>query len=76
MTCLFQRVQRHHRMDAAIQKPALLAMAAVGAQILLGVFTLVTDMAAWIATAHVVTGAFILGCLAFLTLRSFREVRA
>lgn len=76
VTCLYQRVVRQHLDDATIRKPAVLAMAAVAVQIGLGILTIWTEMSPWIATAHVVIGAFILGCLTFLTLRSYREAGA
>jgi heme A synthase len=50
--------------------------ALVAAQLGLGLWTVLSVTRPSVATAHVVTGALILGCVVFVTLRSYREERA
>ena len=70
---LFLRVRLRHRHERRIHDGARLVMVVVVLQVCFGILTLVTEMQPLVATTHVVLGAFILGFLTFLTLRSHRE---
>jgi len=58
--------------DARFLRPALLALALTLVQVSLGVATVLTRKAVLLTTAHVATGAAILGTCFFLALRAFR----
>lgn len=62
--------------DARFTRPALLALVLTLVQIGLGVATVLTRKAVLLTTAHVATGAAILGTCFFLALRAFRLTRA
>jgi cytochrome c oxidase assembly protein subunit 15 len=66
------RVVRNYRQEKKLLRPALLLAVALAAQITLGAFTIWTQKAVVIATAHVATGALILGTSLVLALRAYR----
>jgi cytochrome c oxidase assembly protein subunit 15 len=66
------RVVRNYRQEKKLLRPALLLAVALAAQITLGAFTIWTQKAVVIATAHVATGALILGTSLVLALRARR----
>jgi len=70
---LFRRARRAG--DARLVRPALLAAVLVLVQIGLGAATVLTVKAVLPTTAHVATGAAILGLCWFVTLRSHRLLR-
>ncbi len=73
----FLRIWRFHKSQKTLLRPASLLLAALIVQIILAAFTIWTRKAVIPTTAHVATGAFILGTSLFLTLRSNRilEIR-
>ncbi|MGH7821514.1 MAG: COX15/CtaA family protein, partial [Candidatus Binatia bacterium] len=68
------RVVRAHSDEPLLVRPALLLVALVSVQILLGAVTIWTEKATLPTTAHVAAGAAILATSLALTLRSFRLV--
>jgi cytochrome c oxidase assembly protein subunit 15 len=66
------RIMRHYRQEKKLLRPAILLAVAVAAQITLGAFTIWTQKAVVITTAHVATGALILGTSLVLALRAYR----
>jgi len=66
------RVLRLHRVRSDLRRPALLALALVALQILLGAAAVATRLAVLPATAHVVTGALLLAACLVLTVRAAR----
>jgi heme A synthase len=62
--------------DARLARPAQLAIALVCVQIALGALTVITGKAVLPTTAHVATGAAILGLCWFATLRTRRHLHA
>ncbi len=66
------RILQNYRHEKKLSRPALLLLGALIAQLTLGAFTIWTQKAVLIATAHVSTGALILGTSLVLTLRAHR----
>jgi heme a synthase len=66
------RVIRHYRQEKKLLQPAILLAVAVAAQIALGALTIWTQKAVIPTTAHVATGALILGTSLVLALRAYR----
>jgi cytochrome c oxidase assembly protein subunit 15 len=66
------RILQHYRHQKKLFRPALLLICALLAQVTLGAFTIWTQKAVIITTAHVATGALILGTSLVLTLRAYR----
>ncbi len=66
------RIVLNYRHEKKLLRPALLLAGAVAAQITLGAFTIWTQKAVVITTAHVATGALILGTSLVLALRAYR----
>jgi cytochrome c oxidase assembly protein subunit 15 len=66
------RIMRNYRNEARLFRPALFLIGALLAQLTLGAFTIWTQKDVIITTAHVATGALILGTSLFLTLRAHR----
>jgi len=64
------RILRYYRQEALLYRPALLLAGAVLAQLTLGAFTIWSQKAVVITTAHVATGALILGTSLVLLLRT------
>ncbi|RMF61787.1 MAG: heme A synthase [Calditrichaeota bacterium] len=64
------RVLRRHSHEARLVRPALVLLVALVLQIFLAGLTIWTRKAVLPTTAHVATGAFILGTSLFLTLRT------
>jgi cytochrome c oxidase assembly protein subunit 15 len=62
---------RHHDRPA-IARPATLVIFLVGAQLMLGAFTVLSRRDVWINSLHVVVGALVLTTSLVLTLRSWR----
>lgn len=67
------RVQRGHRADPGLRRPALLMLALVAVQIALGATIIWSRKAVLPTTAHVAVGAAILAAALVLTLRSRRH---
>jgi heme A synthase len=65
-----------HDGDARLARPAQLAIGLVFVQIALGALTVLTGKAVLPTTAHVATGAAILGLCWFTTLRTRRHLHA
>lgn len=66
------RIMRNYRTEAKLFRPALFLIGVLLAQLTLGAFTVWTQKDVIITTAHVATGALILGTSLFLTLRAHR----
>lgn len=66
------RIVRNYRQEKKLLRPALLLAVTVAIQITLGAFTIWTQKAVVITTAHVATGALILGTSLVLALRAYR----
>ncbi|MDZ7361867.1 MAG: COX15/CtaA family protein [candidate division KSB1 bacterium] len=66
------RILQHYRHEKKLFRPALLLLGALTAQLTLGAFTIWTQKAVLITTAHVATGALILGTSLVLALRAYR----
>ena len=65
------RIQRHYPNHRLLWRPALAMLPLLGLQLTLGAFTVWTAKAILPTTAHVATGALILGTSLLLTLRAF-----
>jgi len=65
------RIIRNYRDEKKLFRPALLLICALVTQLTLGAFTIWTQKAVMITTAHVATGALILGTSLFLALRAY-----
>jgi cytochrome c oxidase assembly protein subunit 15 len=70
------RIVRYYRDEKKLFRPALLLIGALVMQLTLGAFTVWTQKDVIITTAHVATGALILGTSLFLALRTFRLLSA
>jgi cytochrome c oxidase assembly protein subunit 15 len=66
------RVLRAHREELLLRRPAVLLIALLGAQTLLGGLTIWTRRAPVPTTFHVLVGAMVLGASLLLTLRAWR----
>lgn len=64
------QVRRHHKDEANLTRPALVLVVALIVQISLAAWTIWSQKAVIPTTAHVATGAFILGTSLFLNLRA------
>lgn len=64
----------HHRGAAALTRPAALLVALVASQIALGGWTVLSAKAIAVNTAHVATGALVLGTSLVLALRASRRL--
>lgn len=65
-------IWRNHRDRPELQRPVWLLLGAVGVQVTLGAFVVLTGKQPLVNTLHVATGAFVLGTSLVLTLRAFR----
>jgi cytochrome c oxidase assembly protein subunit 15 len=72
----FFRVSRGFRNYPQLYRPALGLFSAVFVQLTLGALTVLTAKSVILTTAHVATGAIILGTSVVLTLRAFGMIRA
>jgi cytochrome c oxidase assembly protein subunit 15 len=70
------RIIKQHRAEPTLHRPALLLGGALLVQLTLGAFTIWTQKAVLITTAHVATGALILGTSLMLTLRAHQLLAA
>ena len=66
----FSRLWRSHREDALLIRPASVMLGLLCVQLTLGAFTIWTGKSPLVTTAHVATGALILGASFLLTLRA------
>jgi cytochrome c oxidase assembly protein subunit 15 len=66
------RILQNYRHEKKLFRPALLLLGALIAQLTLGAFTIWTQKAVLVTTAHVATGALILGTSLVLALRAYR----
>jgi heme a synthase len=66
------RLLKRHRDRPELIRPALILLAAVGLQVTLGAFVVLSGKQPIINTLHVATGAIVLGTSLFITLRAFR----
>lgn len=66
------RILRHYRHAHKLLRPALLMIGALAVQLTLGALTIWTQKAVLPTTAHVATGALILGTSLVLALRTYR----
>ncbi len=64
------RIFRYYRNESSLRRPAILLSCALITQLTLGAFTIWTQKAVLITTAHVATGALILGTSVVLALRA------
>jgi cytochrome c oxidase assembly protein subunit 15 len=64
------RIIKNHRGEKKFFRPAVVLLCALAAQLTLGAFTVWTQKEVLITTAHVATGALILGTTLFLALRT------
>ncbi|MEK7728495.1 MAG: heme A synthase [candidate division KSB1 bacterium] len=64
------RIFRYYRTEPMLRKPAILLSCAIATQLALGAFTIWSQKAVYITTAHVATGALILGTSLTLALRA------
>ena len=71
---LVARILTGHHDEAKLLRPALALSALLVLQITLGGATVLMQLAVIPATAHVVTGALVLGTSLLITLRAFRRV--
>jgi cytochrome c oxidase assembly protein subunit 15 len=69
------RIFRYYRAELLLWRPALLLLIAILTQLTLGAFTIWTRKAVLITTAHVATGALLLGTSLVLALRSYQTLR-
>ena len=69
------RVWQQYRDSALLLRPAVVMFGLLWVQLTLGAFTIWTAKSPYIATAHVATGALVLGASFLLTLRAFSMVR-
>src|SRR5688572_3065931 len=69
------RVWRSYRDQILLTRPAGLLLTLLFFQLVLGSFTIWTEKSVMITTAHVATGALVLGTSVLLTLRAFVMVR-
>jgi len=69
------RIWRKHRRDQLLLRPAIIMTGLLAMQLTLGAFTIWTEKSPVIASAHVATGALILGTSFLLTLRAFTMVQ-
>lgn len=67
----FARVRRAYREHALLRRPATTMFALLLAQLTLGAFTVWSGKAVLITTAHVATGALVLGTSVLLTIRAY-----
>jgi cytochrome c oxidase assembly protein subunit 15 len=67
-----RHVLRNHRSNPVLRRPAMLLVALVFLQITLGAFVIWTGKAVAVNSAHVATGAMVLGTSLVLTLRAHR----
>jgi len=78
-TCMvvwtFNRIRKSYRDHDALLWPAVSMFMLVWIQLTLGAFTVLTEKSAMITTAHVATGALVLGASFLLTLRAYSMVR-
>jgi cytochrome c oxidase assembly protein subunit 15 len=70
----FFRIWRTHREDTALIRPASVMLMLLGIQLTLGAYTIWTEKSPLVTTAHVATGALILGTSFLLTLRAYSMV--
>ena len=70
----FSRIARSYSDHSLLYKPALAMLLLVGVQLMLGALTVWTSKAVVPTTAHVATGAFVLGTSLLLTLRTYGMV--
>jgi cytochrome c oxidase assembly protein subunit 15 len=68
------RIFRYYRNEPLLRRPAILLSCAIVTQLTLGAFTIWTQKAVLITTAHVATGALILGTSVLLALRARQAV--
>jgi cytochrome c oxidase assembly protein subunit 15 len=66
----FVVISRHHRDEKMLLKPAVILLVAIAFQITLAAITIWTRKAPIPTTAHVATGAFILGTTFYLVMRA------
>jgi heme A synthase len=66
------RVLRQYRRERPLLRPALLLTGLLGAQLVLGAYTIWTQRAVLPMTAHVAVGAAVLATSLVLTLRTYR----
>ena len=69
------RIFRYYRNEPTLRRPALLLSVALVMQLTLGAFTIWSQKAVYITTAHVATGALILGTSVVLALRVRQVLR-
>lgn len=72
----FSRIARSYSDHRLLFRPALLMLALLGLQLTLGAVTVWTSKAVIPTTAHVLTGALVLGTSFLLTLRAYAMVAA
>lgn len=70
------RIFRYYRNEPLLRRPALLLSCAIVTQLTLGAFTIWSQKAVYITTAHVATGALILGTSVTLALRTRKILNA
>lgn len=70
------RIFRYYRNEPLLRRPALLLSCAIVTQLTLGAFTIWSQKAVYITTAHVATGALILGTSVALALRTRQVLHA
>lgn len=68
-------VMRNFPKLTALTIPAMIIASLLIMQIMLGIWTVLSFNQPWVTTAHVATGALILGCSVFLSAQAFRYVR-
>ena len=71
----YSRTRRYYREHGLLMRPATVMLGLVCLQLTLGAFTVWTAKAVLVTTAHVATGALVLGSSLVLTLRAFNMVR-
>jgi cytochrome c oxidase assembly protein subunit 15 len=71
----FTRIWRSYRQHKVLAVPAVVLFGLLWIQLTLGAFTIWTEKSPVITTAHVATGALVLGTSFLLTLRAFAAVR-
>jgi cytochrome c oxidase assembly protein subunit 15 len=71
----FVRVRQSYREHTALVWPATAMFVLVWIQLTLGAFTIWTEKEVFVATAHVATGALVLGSSFLLTFRAYGMVR-
>jgi cytochrome c oxidase assembly protein subunit 15 len=69
---MFSMIWLRHRHRSELMRPAVLLVAAVGAQVTLGALVVLSRRQPVINTLHVATGAIVLGTALVLTLRVYR----